>query len=56
MNLFSLLLKIGDDILNKPNSTAAQITNFALKNPDLVKQGANFIGNVVGLTFMPFIF
>ena len=56
MNLFSLLLKIGDDILHKPNSTAAQITNFALKNPDLVKQGANFIGNVVGLTFMPFIF
>ena len=56
MSLFSLLLKIGDDILNKPNSTAAQITNFALKNPDLVKQGANFIGNVVGLTFMPFIF
>ena len=57
MSLFNLLLKIGNDILNKPNSTAAQITNFALKNPNLVKQGENLIGDIFKeLTFISFIF
>ena len=57
MNLFNLLLKTGDDILNKPNSTAAQVANFAVKNPELVKQGANLIGDMFkSLTFISFTF
>ena len=44
MNLFNFLLKIGEDILTKPNSTASQITQYALRNPQVVRDGVNLIG------------
>ncbi|GJQ07775.1 hypothetical protein CAPN010_19330 [Capnocytophaga cynodegmi] len=44
MNILNFLLKIGEDILTKPNSTASQITQYALRNPQAVRDSVNLIG------------
>jgi hypothetical protein len=44
MSLLNLLVKIGTDILTKPNSNAAQVTQYILKNPEVVRDGAELIG------------
>ena len=46
MSLLNLLVKIGTDILTKPNSNAAQVTQYILRNPQVVRDGAELVGNL----------
>lgn len=43
MSLLNLLVKIGTDIFTKPDSNAAQVTQYVLKNPQLMKEGAKLV-------------
>ena len=45
MSLLNILVKIGTDILTKPNSNAAQVTQYILRNPQVVRDGAELIGD-----------
>ena len=57
MSLLNLLVKIGRDILTKPNSNAAQVTQYILRNPQVVRDGAELVGNLFkGLATVTFVF
>jgi hypothetical protein len=57
MSLLNLLVKIGTDILTKPNSNAAQVTQYILRNPQVVRDGAELVGNLFkGLATVTFVF
>ena len=57
MNLLNILVKIGTDILTKPNSNAAQVTQYILRNPQVVRDGAELVGNLFkGLATITFVF
>jgi hypothetical protein len=57
MSLLNLLVKIGTDILTKPNSNAAQVTQYILRNPQVVQDGAELVGNLFkGLATVTFVF
>jgi hypothetical protein len=46
MSLFNFILKLGSDILTKPDSTAAQATKFMINNRELVKSAFDEIFTV----------
>lgn len=57
MSLLNFLVKIGTDILTKPNSNAAQVTQYILRNPQVVRDGAELVGNLFkGLATVTFVF
>jgi hypothetical protein len=57
MSLLNLLVKIGTDILTKPNSNAAQVTRYILRNPQVVRDGAELVENLFkGLATVTFVF
>jgi hypothetical protein len=57
MSLLNLLVKIGTDILTKPNSNTAQVTQYILRNPQVVRDGAELVGNLFkGLATVTFVF